>query len=75
MHPVDRRIQVLIRPDDRHIVDGFLTLKAGFPYYGYGYFFATITTFAAAFLTAAYYLKRLPYQTFVMSNSSVEVAG
>ncbi len=50
----------------------FMTLKAGFPYYGYGYFLATLVTFAATFLTAAHYLKWLPYQTFVLSNSSVE---
>ena len=52
-----------------------VTLKAGFPYYGYGYFLAALITFAAAFLTAAYYLNRLPYQTFVVSNSSVEVGA
>ena len=53
----------------------FVTLKAGVPYYGYGYFLATIITFAAAFLTAAFYLNRLPYQTFVMSNSSVDASA
>ena len=52
-----------------------LTMKAGFPYYGYGYFLSALITFAAAFLTSAYYLNRLPYQTFVMSNASVQVSG
>jgi uncharacterized membrane protein len=64
------RLQVLFLATNG--VFTWLTLKAGFPYYGYGYFLAAIITFAAAFLTAAYYLNRLPYQTFVMSNASVE---
>ncbi len=49
-----------------------VTLKLGFAYYGYGYFLAALITFAATFLTAAHYLDRLPYQTFVLGNSSVE---
>lgn len=50
----------------------FVSMRMGFPYYGYGYFLAALVTFSAAFLTFAYYVNRLPYQTFVVSNSSVE---
>lgn len=47
-------------------------MKAGFSYYGYGYFLAAVTTFACAFIATARCLDRLPFQTFVLSNSSVE---
>ena len=47
------------------------TLQMGFSYYGYGYFLSAVTTFVATFLAVAYYLNRLPYQTFVVSNASV----
>jgi uncharacterized membrane protein len=45
--------------------------QAGFAFYGYGYFLASVLTFAAAFLITARHLGRLPYQTFVINNTSV----
>lgn len=51
------------------------TLKMGFSYYGYGYFFSAVTTFIATFLAVAHHLNRLPYQTFVVSNASVHASG
>ncbi len=48
-----------------------VALKFGFQFYGYGYFLAAIVTFALTFLAMARVLNRLPYQTFVLSNSSL----
>jgi uncharacterized membrane protein len=50
----------------------YVTMRLGFSYYGFGYFLATLITFTAAFLATAHYLGRLPYQTFVVSNESVQ---
>ena len=46
-------------------------MKFGFQFYGYGYFLATIVAFALTFLAMSRVLNRLPYQTFVLSNSSL----
>lgn len=50
----------------------YVSMRMGFPYYGFGYFISTLITFAAAFMTVAYIVGRLPYQTFVTSNASIE---
>jgi polysaccharide biosynthesis protein PelG len=49
----------------------FITLKLGFRFYGYGYFPSALIAFAAAFVTTDYFLRRLPYQTFIRNNASV----
>jgi polysaccharide biosynthesis protein PelG len=49
----------------------WMAQRAGFAFYGYGYFLASVVTFAAAFLVIARHLGRLPYQTFVVNNTSV----
>ena len=49
----------------------FAAMKFGFQFYGYGYFVATIVAFALTFLAMSRVLNRLPYQTFVLSNSSL----
>ena len=49
----------------------FAAMKFGFQLYGYGYFLAAIVTFAITFFAMARVLNRLPYQTFVLSNSSL----
>jgi polysaccharide biosynthesis protein PelG len=54
--------------------NGIFTLiarEAGFAFYGYGYFLACVVAFGAAFLVTAHHLERLPYQTFVLNNTSV----
>jgi len=48
-----------------------VTLRLGFPFYGYGYFLSALIAFAAAFLATDYFIQRLPYQTFIRNNSSV----
>lgn len=49
-----------------------VTLRLGFPYYGYGYFLSALVTFAAAVIVLAYHLDRLPYLTFIRANTSVQ---
>jgi len=46
-----------------------LSLHWGFPYYGYGYFMAALFAFVLAFLVTVYFLKDLPYYTFVRGHS------
>lgn len=50
----------------------YVTMQMGFSYYGFGYFISTITTFGLAFMAIAYHLGRLPYETFLISNASIE---
>lgn len=45
--------------------------RLGFAWYGYGYFLASLLSFAVAYLMAADALKRLPYIAFVANNPSV----
>jgi uncharacterized membrane protein len=46
-------------------------LALGFPYYGYGYFFAAVVAFLAASVATIGRLADLPYHTFVTGNASV----
>ena len=50
-----------------------ITLQLGFEYYGAGYFLSAVCTFIAAGVIVINYVRRLPYHTFVTSNSSVRV--
>ena len=47
------------------------TMQAGFGWYGYGFFIASLGTFLFAFAICAYDLNRLPYLTFIRNNLSV----
>ena len=49
----------------------FISMRAGFRFYGYGYFIACLATFTVTFIALSRSLKSLPYQTFVLNNSSV----
>jgi polysaccharide biosynthesis protein PelG len=48
-----------------------ISIRLGFPYYGYGYFLASMIAFGCAFVATARLLNRLPYQTFICQNSSI----
>lgn len=48
------------------------SLWGGFPWYGYGFFAATVTTCLIGFVMLAHALGRLPYLAFVGSNPSVD---
>lgn len=49
-----------------------LTLHLGFPYYGYGYFVASVVAFLAACLVTFRCLDELPYHAFITGNASVK---
>lgn len=48
------------------------TLYLGFPYYGYGYFVASVVAFLAACLVTFRCLEELPYHAFITGNASVK---
>ena len=48
-----------------------LTIELGLPFYGYGYFLATVFTFLVASLIAVRCISSLPYHTFIRNNSAV----
>lgn len=47
------------------------SMKAGFQYYGYGYFISCFVTFVLAAVIMSRYVGRLPYHTFITTNASV----
>ncbi len=49
----------------------FISMKAGFSYYGYGYFLASLLTFACAYCFTFYSVETLPYRAFIKNNSAL----
>ncbi len=49
----------------------FVTLKAGFAYYGYGYFFASLLTFGCTYCFTFQAVGTLPYRAFIKNNSAL----
>ena len=49
----------------------YMSVQAGFSYYGYGYFFSSLITAAAASIVLFNHLQKLPYHAFITSNSSI----
>lgn len=49
-----------------------VTLRLGFPYYGYGYFLASVVAFLAACVVTFRSLDELPYHAFITGNASVK---
>jgi uncharacterized membrane protein len=49
-----------------------LSLKLGFPWYGHGYFTAVLVTFAVTLFVTIHYVRQLPYQAFVCTNTSAQ---
>jgi uncharacterized membrane protein len=49
-----------------------VTLRLGFPYYGYGYFVASVVAFLAACLVTFRSLDELPYHAFITGNAAVK---
>lgn len=47
------------------------TLKAGFQYYGYGYFVSSMIVFIFTSILLFGYVKKLPYHAFITSNKSI----
>lgn len=54
-----------------NIIATAVTLKLGFPYYGYGYFVASVVAFLAACLVTFRCLDELPYHAFITGNAAV----
>ncbi len=48
----------------------FISMKMGFPYYGYGYFLSTLLTFVVAAIVVDNYDRKLPYNAFLNCGSS-----
>ena len=49
-----------------------VSLRMGFAYYGYGYFLSALAAFGWAFVASARVVARLPYETFICTNTSVQ---
>jgi uncharacterized membrane protein len=54
-----------------NLLVSWVSLKAGFAFYGYGYFLSTVITFVFAAIVIERYLQQLPYHTFVDNNRAV----
>ncbi|MFQ5450071.1 MAG: exopolysaccharide Pel transporter PelG [Nitrospinaceae bacterium] len=49
----------------------WVSMKMGFPFYGYGYFLSSLVTFTLTFFITFYYIGTLAYRTFVKNNPSL----
>lgn len=49
-----------------------ITVYMGFNFYGFGYFFASLVAFLVSGYMLFKYLNKLPYHSFITSNSSVK---
>ena len=49
----------------------FLSLRLGFPFYGYGYFLSALIGFGCSFMAVGRLSSHLPYHTFVTMNTSI----
>lgn len=49
-----------------------LSINMGFAFYGFGYLVSCILSFFVTYIVAHYYLRRLPYETFISHNSSIQ---
>jgi len=49
----------------------FLSLRLGFPFYGYGYFLSALIGFGCSFMAVGRLISHLPYHTFVTMNTSI----
>ncbi|UCD11483.1 MAG: exopolysaccharide Pel transporter PelG [Nitrospinaceae bacterium] len=54
-----------------NIVFTLMSLKAGFSYYGYGYFFASLLTFGCTYCFTFHAVGTLPYRAFIKNNSAL----
>jgi len=50
-----------------------ISMRAGFQYYGYGYFIASLITFILAAIAVTKHMMRLPYHTFITNNASIRI--
>lgn len=50
-----------------------IMLNYGFEYYGVGYFFASVSSFAFAVIALMHHIQHLPYHSFITNNNSVQL--
>lgn len=68
------RRQVMVIEGAYLLLNALLTMgciRLGFPYYGYGYFLASLLCFAWASVVLFKHIKDLPYHTFITNNNSL----
>ncbi|HIP53807.1 MAG TPA: hypothetical protein EYH03_07345 [Chromatiales bacterium] len=51
----------------------WLSMQWGMVWYGWGYAVAAMITFAVAYVLTARHMKRLPYETFIVRNLSIDM--
>lgn len=71
----DVRLKVLAVSTVFLLANSILTwfsMKMGMPWYGWGYAVASILSFSVAYVMVANHIKRLPYETFVVRNTSID---
>lgn len=49
-----------------------ISLKLGYPFYGYGYFLASLTTFLVSAVILESFVRKLPYNTFIANNTALK---
>ncbi len=54
-----------------NVVFTYISMKAGFIYYGFGYFMSSFITFIISVAVITQYVARLPYHTFITRNASI----
>lgn len=54
-----------------NVVFTLISLRLGYPYYGYGYFLSSLLTFVVAAFITMKYVDHLIYHTFITRNASV----
>lgn len=50
----------------------YLSMRMGFPYYGYGYFAACLLGFVISAATLFAHIRKLPYHAFITNNNSLK---
>ncbi|MBY0407009.1 MAG: exopolysaccharide Pel transporter PelG, partial [Rickettsiales bacterium] len=46
----------------------YITMKMGFPYYGYGYFLSSLLMFLLSTAALYHYVRQVPYVEFIINN-------
>lgn len=49
----------------------WISMDAGFPYYGYGYFLASAISFIVAGFVVVSHVRKLPFHSFITNNTSI----
>ncbi len=72
----DVRMKVLLVATVFFLANSILTwlsMKLGIFWYGWGYAMASIISFGVAYLLLNFHIRQLPYETFIVKNTSVRL--